>query len=78
MSTLLFTLSIAFIIVLVSMALLAIGWLITGKPRIRAGMCGRDPNKKVNKDECGTSVNCQLCDKTQEPQKEEHDKLSQK
>jgi hypothetical protein len=79
MSSLLFTLAIAFVIVLISIGLLAIGWLISGRARIRAGTCGRDPTKKQDEKEgCGTSASCQLCDQTKEPPKKENDKLSQK
>lgn len=70
MSTLLLTLLIAFVIVAIAVGLLAIGWLLTGKSRMQAGACGRDPHKKRNEKEgCGTSVNCQLCDKKDEPEK---------
>lgn len=76
MSSLLFTLAIAFLIVLISIGLLAIGWLITGKARIRAGACGRDPTKKQDEKEgCGTSINCQLCDQNKEPPKKDNVKL---
>ena len=54
MSNLFLTLVIAFVIIVFAIALLAIGWLITGKTRIEKA-CGRDPSKK--KDE-----NCQACE----------------
>lgn len=53
-SNLFLTLVIAFVIIVFAIALLAIGWLITGKTKIEKS-CGRDPTKK--KDE-----NCQTCD----------------
>lgn len=62
MSTLLVTLLITFIIIMLAIASLAIGWLITGKQKLQVGACGRDPNKKKD-EECGTGVNCQLCEK---------------
>jgi hypothetical protein len=56
MSNLFLTLVIAFVIIVFAIALLAIGWLITGKIRIEKA-CGRDPTKK--KDEsCHT---CEVC-----------------
>lgn len=56
MSNLFLTLVIAFVIIVFAIALLAIGWLITGKTKIEKA-CGRDPSKK--KDEsCQT---CELC-----------------
>ena len=70
MSTLLLTLVIAFVIVVIAIGLMAIGWLITGRSRIQPGACGRDPNKKRNdREECGTSVSCQLCEKHEEKEK---------
>src|ERR1700722_16357420 len=57
MSTLLLTLSFAFAIVIIAFALLAIGWLLTGKARLQTGACGRDPHKKRS-EECSS---CTLC-----------------
>lgn len=60
MSNLFLTLMIAFVIIVIAIACLAIGWLITGKTKIERGACGRDPNKK--KDECDTDKSsCGLC-----------------
>lgn len=65
MSTIVLTVMIAFIIVMVAVGLLAIGWLVTGKSKIKAGACGRDPNK--NKDETcsddSNNISCGLCKK---------------
>jgi hypothetical protein len=61
-NTLLLTLGIAFVVVVLSMALMGISWLLTGKLKIKPGACGRDPNKKRD-EECGTDVDCQLCKK---------------
>lgn len=70
MSTLLLTLAIAFLIVLISIGLLAIGWFISGKARIRAGACGRDPHKtKDEKEGCGTKTSCQLCETKKDDEK---------
>lgn len=53
------TLIIAFIIIVLAIACLAIGWLITGKTKIEKA-CGQDPHKK--KDEsCGDIAQCNLC-----------------
>lgn len=68
MSTLLTTLLIAFIIITLAIAMLAIGWLLTGKSKLKPGACGRDPNKEKNS-ECGTGISCQLCDKEEKPPK---------
>lgn len=67
MSSLLVTLSFAFAVVVIALALLAIGWLITGKSKIQPGACGRDPTKKRDAD-CSPEVDCQLC-KKDEPKK---------
>lgn len=63
MSTLILTLSIAFVIVLIAVAALAIGWLLTGKSILRAGACGRDPTKKRDDKSCGPQASCTLCEK---------------
>lgn len=71
MSTLLLTLAIAFIIVIIAIGFLAIGWLITGKSSIRPGACGRDPTKKQDSLECGpeTKSSCHLCKRPDEEKK---------
>lgn len=67
MSTLLLTLAIAFIIVVIAVGMLAIGWLLTGRARIQPGACGRDPHKnKDEKEGCGTRFTCDLCEKHKE------------
>lgn len=70
MSTLMLTLIIAFIIVMIAIGSLAIGWLIRGKSTIRPGACGRDPTKKQETD-CGpeSNSNCHLCKKPEEKNK---------
>lgn len=68
MSTLLLTLLIAFIVVLLALAALGIGWLLTGKVRLQAGACGRAPTKKKDpKEGCGTTSSCSLCEKPSKP-----------
>jgi hypothetical protein len=67
MSSLLLTLVIAFVLVMLSLGLLAIGWFISGKSRIKAGACGRNPHKnRADTEGCDTSINCQLCDQNKE------------
>lgn len=56
MSNLFLTLVIAFVVIILAIALLAIGWLLTGKVKIEKG-CGRDPTKKRD-DSCQT---CDIC-----------------
>lgn len=65
MSTLFLTLILSFIIVLIAIFALAIGWLITGKSIIKRGSCGRAPRKKEDED-CGTDISCDLCSNTKE------------
>lgn len=62
MSNLFLTLVLAFVFIVLAIACLAIGWLITGKSKIERGSCGRDPTKKQNTD-CGGEVSCTLCEK---------------
>lgn len=59
MSNLFLTLVIAFILIVLALAALAIGWLITGKCKIQKGACGKDPSKKQDED-CHSS--CSLCE----------------
>ena len=68
MSTLFVTLIIAFILVVLSIAALSIGWLVSGKSRIARGSCGTDPTKQRQKD-CGTETKCGLCEKPEEQKK---------
>lgn len=63
MSTLLLTLALAFIVIVIALALLGLSWLLTGKSKIRPGACGRDPNKKIDGEDCGKRSSCGLCKK---------------
>lgn len=56
MSNLFATLVIAFVVIVFAIALLAIGWLITGKTKLEK-CCGRDPKKSKN-DDCHS---CEIC-----------------
>ncbi len=58
MSNLFLTLVIAFVIIVLALACLAIGWLITGKTKLEKGACGRDPTQK--KDDHCQSI-CHVC-----------------
>lgn len=62
MSSITLTILIAFVVVVIALALLGISWLITGKLRIRPGACGRAPSAKRD-DSCGSGTSCTLCDK---------------
>jgi hypothetical protein len=63
MSTIALTILLAFVIVVFALACLGIGKLITGKSKLRIGMCGRNPNQKRDEESgCGESKRCSLCD----------------
>lgn len=71
MSNLFLTLVIAFVVIVIAIACLAVGWLITGKTKIERGACGRDPTKP--KEDCDTTASCSLCDKDEKkPNKHSH------
>lgn len=61
MSPLILTILLAFIIVGLALCALAIGWLLTGKSKIKGGMCGKLPKEKDK--ECGDSNVCDICRK---------------
>lgn len=61
MEPLITTIILASVLVTLAVLGLAIGYLITGKSKIQPGACGRDPNKKKEKN-CGDDVSCSLCD----------------
>ncbi len=56
MSNLFLTLIIAFVIIIIAIACLAIGWLITGKTKITRGACGKDLLKKQDESCKATSA----------------------
>ncbi len=62
------TIVIAAIVVLLAVAGLAIGLILTGKSKLRMGSCGWDPNKKRD-DSCGKKIQCPLC----KPEKKSND-----
>ncbi|MBN9378798.1 MAG: hypothetical protein BGO14_03700 [Chlamydiales bacterium 38-26] len=63
MSTLLFTILIAFVGVLTAVSLLGISWLLTGKSKIKPGACGKDPTKLRNENCANDNISCGLCNK---------------
>lgn len=60
------TIALAFFVILIALALLAIGYLITGSPKITPGACGRDPTKRADDPSCGSKISCGLCKKEKE------------
>ena len=75
MSPFITTVILAFGVVALALALLGIGWLITGKSRIIQGACGMDPDRARDK-RCGTDkISCELCKKPLEEEKDENKEL---
>jgi hypothetical protein len=76
MNNLFLTLMIAFVVIVMGIACLAIGWLIKGKTNI--DRCGRDPTKK--RDESCSTASCDLChhseDKSDEKKNDQEDPKS--
>ena len=66
------TLIIAFVLILLAILGLAIGVLLTGKPKIIRGACGMDPNK-LRDEKCGKNIHCDLCDKGKSSLRDETD-----
>jgi hypothetical protein len=62
MDNLILTLAIAFVLIVAALAFFGIGWLITGKSKIKPGACGRTPTENRGKD-CGDQSSCDLCKK---------------
>ena len=54
------TIVITAIVILLAVAGLAIGLILTGKSKLRVGRCGWDPNKKRDTN-CGKKIQCPLC-----------------
>jgi hypothetical protein len=68
-SNLFLTLVIAFIIIVIAIAALAIGWLITGRTKLQTGSCGRHPSQ--NKDQnCNEIQSCNVCQPCHEEKNE--------
>jgi len=78
MSNVLITLAVTFVIVVLAFFLLGISKFLTGKSRLRIGMCGKDPKKKKG-EECGINLPCGICGKSEEKEEKKiDDKSSQK
>lgn len=60
MSNLFLTLIIAFIVIVIGIAALAIGWLVTGRSKLQTGACGRNPDQKKGEN-CQETQSCHLC-----------------
>lgn len=79
MSTFSITLLVTFAIIIICLSLLGISMLLTGKSRLRVGMCGRVPTKKRGKDSgCGNEYTCGLCGKGNDEQEEKDDRVHEK
>lgn len=55
------TIIFAFILIVICLALLGLGWLITGKSKIQRGACGRNPHEQKGDTDCSRQV-CTLCE----------------
>ncbi len=62
MSTLLAVIGVTFIIIVICIFMLGIGLFVTGKTKLRLGMCGKVPTQKKSKsNKCGNEMTCPLC-----------------
>ncbi|MGA8164092.1 MAG: hypothetical protein WB791_03585 [Waddliaceae bacterium] len=74
MSNALITLAVAFVIVVFSCFLLGVSKFLTGKSRLRLGMCGRDPTQTKKKGQgCGTTPHCGICGRSAEEEENTDD-----
>lgn len=74
MSNILVTIGIAFVLIMIALAALALTWFFTGRSSIKAGSCGRAPTKK-REESCGTKKTCSLCESDK---KDEDDGIQQR
>lgn len=58
--TIIYTITAAFILIGGALALIGIGYMLTGKSKIQPGSCGRAPSQKKDEN-CGNDVTCELC-----------------
>jgi len=63
------TVFLAFIGIMIALAICSIGILLTGKSKFKLGMCGKTP-KDPKKEGCNPSSYCSLCGKGEEETKE--------
>lgn len=73
------TVLIAFFVICGALACLGVGYLLTGKSKMKPGACGRDPHK-IREESCGSNVSCQLCDRHEDkkpktPEEPPHDSV---
>lgn len=61
METYIQTITLSIVLVIMALALISVGWLITGNQKIKKGGCGRDPTK-VGKDGCKPKQSCPMCE----------------
>lgn len=59
------TVALAFVFIALGVAALAIGWLVTGRSKMRGNKCGTNPHDKS----CDTNKSCSLCGKGEEDEK---------
>ena len=56
MTTFLYTILFAIILIILGLLALGIGWLITGRQKLKRGTCGYDPNQLKNKKSKNSAV----------------------
>jgi hypothetical protein len=64
MTTFLYTILFAIILIILGLLALGIGWLITGRQKLKRGTCGYDPNqlkKQKEQEQCGKDPSCPVC-----------------
>lgn len=71
-SNLFLTLVIAFILIVIAIAALAVGWLITGRTKLQTGACGRNPSQKKG-ESCNDNQSCNVCHTPPTEEKKELD-----
>lgn len=59
MDSIITTVALAFVFIALGVAALSIGWLITGRSKMRGNRCGTNPHDKS----CETKKSCGLCGK---------------
>lgn len=67
MSDTVLTIILAFVVIVLALLGLGIGWLLTGKSKLRSS-CGQDPNKRAGS--CKSKSSCSICNTTKREEKE--------
>jgi hypothetical protein len=62
MDSIITTIALAFVFIALGIAALAIGYLVTGRSKMRGNKCGTNPHDKS----CDTKTHCDLCGKGEE------------